>query len=452
MSCQDTLPYNNPVRKINLRLFFFSLLFFINASTFAQWGPAYEAIKINVYPDRHNWTYEVGDQVDFQVLVLYYGSPVADDSITYSVGLERLPATLVSSMKLKQGRAVINGGTLNKPGFLRCTVNFNLNGRTYSGLATAAFSPEKIKPTTELPEDFDTFWGEAIAAQSLIPMDPKVELLPDLSDEQINVYQVSLQNFRLGSRVYGVLSVPRNKQKMPAILKVPGAGVWPAFMAQDADAKKGVITFEIRIHGVPAVSEESRMYNDLWNSAAFEYWNSNLDDKNRYYYKRVFMGCIRAVDYIFSRPEFDGKRLAVSGGSQGGPLSIVTAALDKRVNYLVCYYPAMCDHTGYLHGRAGGWPHLFQEQNQSFNNKPDKIETSKYYDVVNFARKITVPGYYAWGYNDDACPPTSMFAAYNVITAEKYLNIAPVAGHYDFPEQKMVTNAWLFSQLLPSKN
>lgn len=98
-----------------------------------------------------------------------------------------------------------------------------------------------------------------------------------------------------------------------------------------------------------------------------------------------------------------------------------------------------------------GWPHLFNEQNKSFNHKPDKIETSKYYDVVNFARRISIPGYYAWGYNDADCPPTSMFAAYNVIKAKKYLKIAPIAGHHDFPEQKEATNDWLFSHLLADK-
>ena len=96
------------------------------------------------------------------------------------------------------------------------------------------------------------------------------------------------------------------------------------------------------------------------------------------------------------------------------------------------YNPALSDLTGYLHGRAGGWPHMF---NDSTHNTPAKIETSKYYDVVNFARHLTVPGFYSWGFNDVVCPPTSMYAAYNVITAPRTLFLAEETGHWTYPEQ-----------------
>jgi len=66
----------------------------------------------------------------------------------------------------------------------------------------------------------------------------------------------------------------------------------------------------------------------------------------------------------------------------------------------------LCDLTGYLHGRAGGWPHLFKTP---FTNKTEKIEVSKYYDVANFARFVKAPGFYSWGFNDNVCPPRDVF-------------------------------------------
>ena len=173
-------------------------------------------------------------------------------------------------------------------------------------------------------------------------------------------------------------------------------------------AENGIIYFEIGIHGIP-VTLDPLVYADLGKTALDGYPFFNLDNRDRYYYKRVYLGCVRAVDFIFSLPEFDGSNLAVTGGSQGGALSIVTAGLDSRVKYLAALYPALCDLTGYLHGRAGGWPHMFAEYNKPFHAKADKIETSQYYDVVNFARLVKIPGYYTWGYNDVTCPPTSMF-------------------------------------------
>jgi cephalosporin-C deacetylase-like acetyl esterase len=80
--------------------------------------------------------------------------------------------------------------------------------------------------------------------------------------------------------------------------------------------------------------------------------------------------------------------------------------------------------------------------------KKDKIETSKYYDVVNFARHVKVPGFYTWGFNDLTCPPTSMHAAYNVITAPKELFLALDTGHWTYPEQRQKMDNWLLKQLL----
>jgi cephalosporin-C deacetylase-like acetyl esterase len=262
----------------------------------------------------------------------------------------------------------------------------------------------------------------------------------------VNVYHVNLQNNKEGTRLYGILCTPKKEGKYPALLKVPGAGARP-YNGDVSMAEKGVITFEIGIHGVPVTMDNS-VYMNMMSGPISGYWNYNLDDRDRYYYKRVYLGCVRAVDYIFSLPQFDGSNLAVTGGSQGGALSIVTAGLDNRVKWLVAYYPALCDLTGYLNGRAGGWPHLFDKNNQAFNNKKEKIETSRYYDVVNFARQVKVPGYYSWGFNDEVCPPTSMYAAYNVIAAPKELLLAQETGHYAYPEQYEITNKWLLAQLL----
>jgi cephalosporin-C deacetylase len=147
-------------------------------------------------------------------------------------------------------------------------------------------------------------------------------------------------------------------------------------------------------------------------------------------------------------PQFDGTNLAVTGGSQGGALSIITAGLDPRVKYLAAYYPALSDMTGYLKGRAGGWPHIFDKTNLPYNNTKEKLETVKYYDVVNFARLVKIPGFYSWGFNDETCPPTSMYAAYNVINAPKELFLALETGHWTYQEQRDKGNDWLAEKLL----
>jgi cephalosporin-C deacetylase-like acetyl esterase len=91
---------------------------------------------------------------------------------------------------------------------------------------------------------------------------------------------------------------------------------------------------------------------------------------------------------------------------------------------------------------------MFDKSNYAFNAKDDKIETSKYYDVVNFARQIKISGLYSWGFNDTVCPPTSMYSAYNVITAPKTLLLFLETGHWTYPEQVEKIEAWLAKMLL----
>jgi cephalosporin-C deacetylase-like acetyl esterase len=168
-----------------------------------------------------------------------------------------------------------------------------------------------------------------------------------------------------------------------------------------------------------------------------------MNDRDRYYYKRVYTNCIRAVDMIFNLPAFDGQTLAVMGGSQGGALSVITASLDKRVKYVAAQYPALCDLAGYTKGRAGGWPHMLNESNKQWSSDEKIINTLAYYDVVNFAKNLKAESHFSWGFNDETCPPTSVFSAYNVITAPKAWMLALTTGHNTTIEQSLRLEAWM---------
>ena len=409
-------------------------------------APLQPLVRVIVTPDHPDWIYRVGEKPEFTIQVLKFGNPVDGVTVHVKVGPEKMPPVREADVELKHGVAKIGGVTMKQPGFLRCWATVVVNGHKYTGLGTAGFDPEQIKPTTTLPSDFREFWEKGKRELEKIPLDAEMTLLPDRCTSKVDVYHVSFANVPGGeSRIYGILCLPKGSGKYPAILKVPGAGVRP-YYGQVALAERGVITLEIGIHGIP-VTYERRLYENLRWAALQGYWLYNLDDRDRYYYRRVYLGCVRAVDFIFSLPQFDGETLAVTGGSQGGALSIITASLDSRVKWLAAYYPALCDLTGYLHGRAGGWPHMFNQANKAFNVKPDKIKTSKYYDAVNFARFVKIPGRYAWGFNDTTCPPTSMYAAYNVIPGPKELWLYLDTGHWTYPEERQRMEDWLIQQV-----
>jgi cephalosporin-C deacetylase len=415
-----------------------SAFFLLNIQLFAQ--PATSLVKVIVSPDHKDWSYKVNETAKFSVQVLQYGNLLENVTINYETGPEVFPDVKKEGVVLKTGKTEFSG-TMKTPGFYRVRVWAVVGGKNYEGLGTAGFEPEKIQPAAKDPADFDAFWTNAITEARKMPLDARMTLLPDKCTGDVNMYHVSFQNEIMGSRIYGMLAVPKKPGKYPAILKVPGAGIRPYF-GDTRLAALGCITLEIGIHGIP-VNLDLEVYNNLAAGALWNYNQIRMNDRNTHYYKRVYLGCVKAVDFLYSLPEFNGTDVAVTGGSQGGALTIVTAGLDKRIKFAAALYPALCDHAGYLMKRAGGWPHYWRTSEP----KPGEVETIGYYDVVNFARRVTAPGFYTWGFNDLTCPPTSMYAAYNVLTAPKELHLFLETGHWTFPEQVELLNEWLVKKL-----
>ena len=207
-------------------------------------------------------------------------------------------------------------------------------------------------------------------------------------------------------------------------------------------AERGVIVLSIGIHGIP-VNMAKEVYNNLDWGALQSYHTHNVNNKDRYYYRRVIQGAVRAIDFVKQLPECNGV-IGTFGGSQGGFLSIAAASLHADVKALVAFFPAMSDLAGYLHGRAGGWPHMLNKKEYRTN---DVINTLKYYDTANFARNIRVKGFYAFGFNDEVCPPTPTYSVYNTISAPKELIPAPTAEHYTFTEQYRDAVDWIINEL-----
>ena len=419
---------------------FFSFLFvlFISVQIFAQ--PRRELVKVIVTPDKTDWTYKTGERAEFSISVIKNNVRLDGIEVNYKIQPEKVEVWDEGKITLKKGTATIKAKKFKEPGFLRCHASVEVDGKTYTSYATAGFSPEKIEPTTTLPEDFEEFWNNGKEELSKVAINQVMTLMPERCTDKVDVYHVSINNIK--GKIYGILCKPKKEGKYPAILHVPGAGIRP-YYGDVWEAEAGFVSFTIGIHGIP-VNLDPVVYNDLMQGALNGYWTTNMDDKDNYYYKRVYLGCVRAVDFIETLDCFDGENIGVTGGSQGGALSIVTAGLDDRIDYLAAFYPALSDFTGFLHERAGGWPQIFRND---YTNKPEQIETSKYYDVVNFARFVQVPGWYSWGYNDNVCPPTSTYAAYNVIQAEKELHIFQETQHWTFPEQHELKNDWLFEKL-----
>lgn len=411
-------------------------------------GDREASVRVEVVPDHPDWIYALGEPARFLVRLIARDHLVADAEISYRIGLENMPAE-EKRQTLDSGEVTLEGGTLKEPGFIRCSVSAKVAGKKWQGMATVGFAPEQLQPTQQNPEDFDRYWAAEKAELAKVPMEPTLELIPEASRGSINVYHVSFRTWsrtpsdRFPGRIYGILCEPKAPGKYPAFFRPPASGIRP-YWGQRALAEQGAITLEIGIHGIP-VNQAQEVYEQLRTGALDGYPTFNLDDRQRYYFHRVHLGCVRAIDFLASRPNWDGKHLIAFGQSQGGMLSIATAALDSRVTAVAAMIPAYCDVTGYLHGRAGGWPHAFRSA-EGGQRTPEKIATSAYYDTVNFGRRLRVPVLVALGFNDENCPPTSVYAAYNAITAPKEMLRFLEVGHTVPPEMDDPVRAWVMRQ------
>ncbi len=398
-------------------------------------------IRVIVSPDHADWNYRLNEKCTFTVRVLKAQNLLPGVTIDYELGPEMYPSEVRKSVLLKEGELKLQGA-MKTPGFFRCKVTAHVGGRAYEGLATAAYAPEELQPISELPADFGEYWANTLEYARQTPLNPLMTLLPERCTETDNVYQVSFQTKPWGGRFYGILSVPKKEGKYPALLRVPGAGVRP-YAGDTYTAPGKVITLEVGVHGIPVTMEQS-VYDNLAAGALNCYWTFCRDNRDNSYYNRVVVGALRAVDFICSLPQYNGKALGVTGSSQGGALSVITAALDARVTFFAAVHPALCDHEAYFKKRACGWPHYFRTY-----GAPDEKEltTLRYYDTVNFARQLKVPGWFSWGYNDEVCPPTSMYAAYNAVASPKELHLYLETGHYWYQEQWDEWQEWIRKQL-----
>lgn len=403
-------------------------------------------------PDHADWLYQTGENAKVEVSFCKYGIP-RDGELKYSIGNDMLQPDKHGSVKLKNGRAVINMGTKKTPGFRDMKLSVSLDGKTYEHHIKVGFSVDKIKPYTQEPQDFRSFWQKNVEELKQVPMSYTKELYKDYCTDKIDCYLVKLQIDKMGHSMYGFLFYPKNAQpgKHPVVLCPPGAGIKTIKdpMRNKYYAENGFVRFEVEIHGLdPRISSEtfgeiSRAFNDRNGG----YLANGLENKDIYYMKHVYVGLVRCIDFLISLPEWDGKNVAVQGGSQGGALAIIAAGLDSRVTQCVANHPALSDMAGYAaKGGTGGYPH-FCRQPQILSNK-DCLNTLAYFDVVNFARYVKAPTYLTWGYNDVTCPPTTSYAVWNTLKCTKESLLTPINEHWTTAETNRGQMEWIKAHLL----
>lgn len=400
-------------------------------------------------PDHADWLYRTGENATVEIQFYKYGIP-RDCTVEYKLADDMLEPDKSGSLVLKGGRGKLNMGNRRTPGFRDLQLSTEVDGVKYEHHIKLGFSVDKIEPFTREPKDFSEYWDNTIKEAEQFPLTYTRELAPEYCTDKIDCWLVRLMLNRSQS-VYAYLFFPKNAQKgsCPAVLCPPGAGIKTIKepLRHKYYAEAGCIRMEMEIHGLdPRIpSETFSEITAAFNGKENGYLSNGIEDRDRYYMRRVYISLVRAIDLLTSLPEWDGKNVVVQGGSQGGALSLVAAGLDRRVTLCIANHPALSDMAGYSEkGRTGGYPH--------FNRIPgfftdNIIRNLAYYDVVNFARHINCKVRMTWGYNDNTCPPTTSYAVWNSLNCPKEALITPINEHWTSEATERGHLDWMLNNL-----
>lgn len=394
-------------------------------------GKKYE---LTVIPDKKK-SYRIGEKICF-------GIRLAGGTGQFFSGMN-IACTITCDGKIIEKKLVkisdkpLNCETvLEHPGW--CSVQVELqdqngkavriHGKKVRSGAGCMVEPEKIRAGSEEPVDFKLFWESQKNALARIPLKTTRQeiALKGMYAEGFKCYDVKVSCVD-NTPVSGYLTIPLNAESrsLPAVVSFHGSGVRSAKKC----FRKKAISFDINAHGI-LNGQPDRYYNELEQGKLRDYRHRNKDNRDKFYFRNMYLRALRALEYIKTLPEWDGRNLIVVGASQGGAQAIAAAALDPQVSLCLSGVPALCDHAGSLVGRQSGWPRLFFAE----NGKPDKAEVaeaSRYYDCANFTKYIKIPVFMTAGMLDNTCVPTSVYAAYNNLpdATEKHMTVFYTSGH-----------------------
>ena len=390
----------------------------------AGWGAQTGwAQELKARADRADGVYAAGQTVVFRVEI---ANAPAGDATAASYVLRKGQFTDIGrgTLTLAGGSGTVTS-SLPEPGTILFEAKAKSKGRELKALAGAVFAPEKIAPSAPPPDDFDAFWAAKIKELSAAPMNPVLEP-GDSGKKDVEYAKITLDGFR-GTKIHGQLARPKNGKPKAALLIVQWAGVYPLEKGWvTGPAAEGFLALNLEAHDLP-IDAPASFYEEQKNGPLKDYPAIGNDSRETSYFLRMYLSAYRAADYLMQCKDWNGKDLAVTGGSQGGLQTLMLAGLHPKITAAMADVPAGCDHTGAAAGRAPGWPQWNSKTDGK--DKAKVLEASRYYDVVNFAAHIRCPALVGTGLIDQTCPAAGVLAACNAIPGPHEVVIMPLSAH-----------------------
>jgi len=288
-------------------------------------------------------------------------------------------------------------------------------------------------PTREEPADFDAFWKSTLDKARAFPLNATFERVEYGLVAQ-DTFDVTFAGFG-GQPIKGWLILPKQRTgKLPCIVEYIGYGGGRSFAIDWllwASAGYAHFVMDTRGQGSTwSAGDTPDLYSDGGNAHYPGSMTKGILDRKHYYYRRVFTDAVRAIDAAGSHPEVDTSQIAVTGGSQGGGITIATAGLVPDVVAAMPDVPFLCH---YRRATEIEDTYPYKEIAEFCHVHRDKVDivfkTLSYFDGVNFAARAKAKTLFSVGLMDKICPPSTVFAAYNHWSGEKDIKVYPYNGH-----------------------
>lgn len=246
--------------------------------------------------------YAVGDRVGWTV-TLPAGAHVPDGGYRYVIRRNNADALKDAPLDLSSGSTTIETA-LDAPGMVAVEITGAKDDTPI--LLGAAVAPFDLQPSVPRPADFDAYWDAKLAALSAVPMD--AELTPaESGDPSVDLFVVRLAS--LGSHVRGYLAKPKDALKHPALVLFQYAGVYaldPKAVVERA--AEGWLALDVDSHDLAP---------DQATGVPETYWKIGTTSRETSYFLAMYLRDTRAIDYLATRPEWDGVTLVAMGASMG---------------------------------------------------------------------------------------------------------------------------------------
>ncbi len=289
------------------------------------------------------------------------------------------------------------------------------------------------RPARTEPANFDAFWKSTLEEARAHPLNASFERV-DYGLSAQEMFDVTYAGFG-GQPIKGWLILPVGAQRpLPCVVEYIGYGggrSLPIDWLLWSSAGYAHFIMDTRGQGGTwSPGDTPDLYADGGNAHYPGSMTKGILDPQHYYYRRVFTDAARAIDAARSHPAVDASRIAVTGGSQGGGITIAAAGLVPDVTAALPDVPFLCHYR-----RATELVDMFpyKEIAEYCHTHRDKIDTVfttlSYFDGVNFAARSHAKALFSTALMDQVCPPSTVFAAYNHWAGEKDIKVYPYNGH-----------------------